>query len=165
MANIRATLDRQARQYGAQVIDVRIKRADLPDGTPLDSAYERMRTARLQEARKMGFARVILPRGNGLEVVVAVARTDKLSPWCLARLGEALPEGSYRLAEGARGGRGRGGARRHVCLLRRGRVGPVQGVLLLLVAPLVGIPFHAGGMGLAVVALFLIACLAPNTQE
>ena len=33
----------------------------------------------------------------------------------------------------------------------------VQGVLLLLVAPLVGIPFHPGGMGLAVVALFLIA--------
>ena len=32
-----------------------------------------------------------------------------------------------------------------------------QGVLLLLVAPLVGIPFHPGGMVLAVVALFLIA--------
>lgn len=32
-----------------------------------------------------------------------------------------------------------------------------QGVLLLLVAPLVGIPFHPWGMGLAVVALFLIA--------
>ena len=32
-----------------------------------------------------------------------------------------------------------------------------QGVLLLLVAPLVGIPFHPAGMGLAVVALFLIA--------
>src|SRR5688500_10874773 len=29
MTNIRNTLDRQARQYGAQVIDVRIKRADL----------------------------------------------------------------------------------------------------------------------------------------
>src|SRR5690606_15538550 len=28
----------------------RIKRADLPDGTPLDSALERMRTARRQEA-------------------------------------------------------------------------------------------------------------------
>ena len=32
-----------------------------------------------------------------------------------------------------------------------------QGILLLLVVPLVGIPFHPGGMGLAVVALFLIA--------
>ena len=34
----------------AQVIDVRIKRADLPDGTPLESAFQRMRTAREQEA-------------------------------------------------------------------------------------------------------------------
>jgi membrane protease subunit HflC len=50
MANIRTKLDAQAREYGAQVIDVRIKRADLPDGTPLDSAFNRMRTARAQEA-------------------------------------------------------------------------------------------------------------------
>jgi modulator of FtsH protease HflC len=50
MANIRTKLDAQARNYGAQVIDVRIKRTDLPDGTPLDSAFNRMRTARAQEA-------------------------------------------------------------------------------------------------------------------
>lgn len=50
MANIQRALDRVARQYGAQIVDVRIKRADLPEGTPLDSAYERMRTARQQEA-------------------------------------------------------------------------------------------------------------------
>ena len=50
MSNIQAGLNRVARQYGAEIVDVRIKRADLPDGTPLDSAYERMRTARRQEA-------------------------------------------------------------------------------------------------------------------
>jgi membrane protease subunit HflC len=50
MTNIRTTLDRQARQYGAQVIDVRIKRADLPEGTPLDAAFRRMDTDRKQEA-------------------------------------------------------------------------------------------------------------------
>ncbi|MBA3897727.1 MAG: protease modulator HflC [Sphingomonadaceae bacterium] len=50
MDNIRIGLDRVARQYGAQIVDVRIKKADLPEGTPLDSAYERMRTARQQEA-------------------------------------------------------------------------------------------------------------------
>jgi modulator of FtsH protease HflC len=50
MTNIRTTLDRQARQYGAQVIDVRIKRADLPEGTPLDAAFKRMETDRQQEA-------------------------------------------------------------------------------------------------------------------
>lgn len=50
MNNIRAGLNRVARQYGAEVVDVRIKRADLPDGTPLQSAFQRMRTARQQEA-------------------------------------------------------------------------------------------------------------------
>ena len=50
MENIRNGLDRQAREYGAQVIDVRIKRADLPGGTPLESAFARMQSARNQEA-------------------------------------------------------------------------------------------------------------------
>lgn len=50
MRQIREGLDREARKYGAQVIDVRIKRADLPDGTPLESAFVRMEAARQQEA-------------------------------------------------------------------------------------------------------------------
>jgi modulator of FtsH protease HflC len=53
MENIRAGLDRVARQYGVAIIDVRIKKADLPDGTPLQSAYTRMITARQQEARSI----------------------------------------------------------------------------------------------------------------
>ncbi|MBV8494825.1 MAG: protease modulator HflC [Sphingomonadaceae bacterium] len=53
MDNIQNALNRVAAQYGAEIIDVRIKHADLPDGTPLDSAYERMRTARTQEARSI----------------------------------------------------------------------------------------------------------------
>lgn len=53
MGNIRLSLARVAAQYGAEIVDVRIKRADLPDGTPLESAYTRMRTARQQEARSI----------------------------------------------------------------------------------------------------------------
>ncbi len=53
MDNIQNSLNRVAAQYGAEIVDVRIKRADLPDGTPLESAYERMRTARQQEARSI----------------------------------------------------------------------------------------------------------------
>ncbi|MGH6617252.1 protease modulator HflC [Sphingomonas sp.] len=49
MDNIQAGLQRQATQYGVQIVDVRIKRADLPDGSPLNSALERMKTARQQE--------------------------------------------------------------------------------------------------------------------
>ncbi|MDF2494464.1 protease modulator HflC [Sphingomonas sp.] len=50
MDAIQASLQRDARQYGAAIVDVRIKHADLPDGSPLDSALQRMRTARQQEA-------------------------------------------------------------------------------------------------------------------
>ncbi|HZG46553.1 MAG TPA: protease modulator HflC [Allosphingosinicella sp.] len=53
MENIQLALNRVAAQYGAEIVDVRIKRADLPSGPPLDSAYNRMRTARLQEARSI----------------------------------------------------------------------------------------------------------------
>lgn len=50
MKQIREGLDHEAREYGVQVIDVRIKRADLPEGTPLESAFARMVAARQQEA-------------------------------------------------------------------------------------------------------------------
>jgi membrane protease subunit HflC len=53
MENVRTGLNRVARQYGVQIIDVRIKKADLPDGTPLQSAFERMKTDREQEARSI----------------------------------------------------------------------------------------------------------------
>lgn len=53
MTNIRTSLNRVAAQYGAEIVDVRIKRADLPDGTPLQSAFARMQSAREQEARSI----------------------------------------------------------------------------------------------------------------
>ena len=53
MQDVRTSLNRIAKQYGVEIIDVRIKRTDLPDGTPLQSAYDRMRTARQQEARSI----------------------------------------------------------------------------------------------------------------
>lgn len=39
-----------ASQYGVEIVDVRIKHADLPSGSPLERALERMRTARQQQA-------------------------------------------------------------------------------------------------------------------
>ena len=50
MDNIQASLDREARKYGAQIIDVRIKRTDLPEGQSLQSAYQRMQSAQQQQA-------------------------------------------------------------------------------------------------------------------
>ena len=52
---------------------------------------------------KTASASVILPRGDSFEVVAVVAKTAELTPWCLARLAETLPEGDYRLAEGEPG--------------------------------------------------------------
>ena len=53
MDSVRTSLNRIASQYGVQVLDVRIKRTDLPDGAPLSAAFDRMRTAREQEARSI----------------------------------------------------------------------------------------------------------------
>jgi modulator of FtsH protease HflC len=42
MEKIQQSLNREARKYGAEIIDVRIKRADLPEGAPLKSAFQLM---------------------------------------------------------------------------------------------------------------------------
>lgn len=67
MSNIQNALNREARRYGAEVIDVRIKRADLPAGTPLEAAFNRMRSAREQESvtiRALGQKEAQIIRGN-----------------------------------------------------------------------------------------------------
>jgi modulator of FtsH protease HflC len=51
METIQSRVNAEASRYGAEIVDVRIKRADLPTGDPLESAFARMRTAREQEAR------------------------------------------------------------------------------------------------------------------
>jgi membrane protease subunit HflC len=53
MNDVKASLNRIASQYGVEVLDVRFKRTDLPDGAPLSAAFDRMRTAREQEARSI----------------------------------------------------------------------------------------------------------------
>lgn len=48
----------------------------------------------------------ILPgdRADNWSVVAGVAKTDTLSPWCLAKMSENLPAGTYRLAHEAKPG-------------------------------------------------------------
>lgn len=50
MDNIQAGLQRLASQYGVKIVDVRIKHADLPEGSPLTSALQAMASARKQQA-------------------------------------------------------------------------------------------------------------------
>lgn len=50
MENIQKSLNRDAQKYGVQIIDVRIKGTDLPQGDPLQSAFSRMQSAQNQQA-------------------------------------------------------------------------------------------------------------------
>ena len=50
MDNIQVRLQRLASQYGVEIVDVRIKHADLPQGSPLQSVLSRMASARKQQA-------------------------------------------------------------------------------------------------------------------
>ena len=54
MDDVREALNSKAAEYGVQIIDVRIKKTDLPDGAPLQSAFESMRTSRLRSIRAQG---------------------------------------------------------------------------------------------------------------
>ncbi len=67
MAAIQRALNIEAQRYGAEVIDVRINRAELPEGAARDSAFARMRTAREQEAQSIeaaGYRDAQLIRGD-----------------------------------------------------------------------------------------------------
>ncbi len=72
MASIQQSLAREAQRYGVQVIDVRINRADLPAGTSRDSAFNRMRTARAQEATA-----IIAEGDKQAQIIRAVANGDR----------------------------------------------------------------------------------------
>src|SRR4030095_15408509 len=83
----------------------------LVDKTSFDAWLKQQPAARraLLEAHrfdgKTPYQFAILPAdgADGFEVVATVANTKELSPWCLAKLGESLPEGSYRLSDGEPG--------------------------------------------------------------
>ncbi|MCA0910787.1 leucyl aminopeptidase family protein [Qipengyuania gaetbuli] len=50
-----------------------------------------------------GYQVGIVPDGDGWFAVGGVANPDKLSSWCMAKLAEVLPEGTYRRADGQPG--------------------------------------------------------------
>jgi leucyl aminopeptidase len=65
-------------------------------------AARRALLAALRFDGKAAYQYAILPGDSTdrFDVVSTVKNAAELSPWCLAKLGEALPEGTYRLAEG-----------------------------------------------------------------
>ncbi|WP_327753442.1 leucyl aminopeptidase family protein [Sphingobium sp. SJ10-10] len=72
----------------------------------LASQPERVRTlVAAQKFKGKAHEHAILPGDDPADwsVIAGVASREKLGPWCLAKLAEALPEGTYRLAEGIAG--------------------------------------------------------------
>jgi membrane protease subunit HflC len=87
MEKVHKQCDDKAREYGIEVMDVRIKRADLP-GEVAHSVYARMKAERQRIAKKY--------RSEGEEEAVKIrAQTDKEKTILLAE--------SYRIAEKLKG--------------------------------------------------------------
>ncbi|HEX2803202.1 MAG TPA: leucyl aminopeptidase family protein [Sphingomicrobium sp.] len=94
------TADRGQKAHAIHLVD----KDSFPEWAKTRPAEDRALLEAHRFDGKTGYASVILPRGgNDFEVVSAVATVNSLSPWCMAKLPDVLPEGSYRLAAGAPG--------------------------------------------------------------
>ena len=92
--------DRGQKAHPVHLVD----KTSFPDWVKTRPAEDRALLEAHRFDGKTGYSSVILPRGSkDFEVVNAVANVDELSPWCLAKLPDTLPEGTYRLAEGQPG--------------------------------------------------------------
>ncbi|HEY0960442.1 MAG TPA: leucyl aminopeptidase family protein [Novosphingobium sp.] len=67
----------------------------------LPAAQRAALAAQKFEAEK--YSHAILPDGEDWSIVAGVADAQKLSSWCMAKLAETLPAGTYRRAEGEPG--------------------------------------------------------------
>lgn len=88
---------------GQDAIDVHLVAKDgFEDWARKLSAGQRA-ALRAQKFDGSGYQVGIVPDGDGWFAVGGVTDPDKLSSWCMAKLAEALPEGTYRRARGEPG--------------------------------------------------------------
>ena len=88
---------------GQEAIPIHLVNKDgFPDWVKSLSAGQRASLAG-QKFDGSGYQVAIVPDGDGWFAVGGVANPDKLSSWCMAKLAEALPEGTYRRASGEPG--------------------------------------------------------------
>ena len=89
MARIRAQVDREAANFGIKIVDVRIRRADLPDANS-QAVFQRMQTERQQEASEI--------RAQGAQLAQAIrARAERDATVIVA---EATQRGDQARGEG-----------------------------------------------------------------
>ncbi len=79
-----------------------VDRSSFDDWRKTLSAQQRASLA-AQKFTGGGYETAILPDGDGWFSVAGVADVASLSSWCMAKLAEILPAGTYRLAEGEPG--------------------------------------------------------------
>ncbi|QZD94820.1 leucyl aminopeptidase family protein [Qipengyuania gelatinilytica] len=88
---------------GQEAIPIHLVNKDgFPDWVKSLSAGQRASLAG-QKFDGSGYQVAIVPDGDGWFAVGGVANPDELSSWCMAKLAEALPEGTYRRASGEPG--------------------------------------------------------------
>src|SRR5688572_21489647 len=81
-----------------------VDKAGFADWAKRQSAQRRALLDATRFDGQTAYQYLVFPgEGDAFEVAATVANVDELSPWCLAKLGDALPEGTYRLAEGEPG--------------------------------------------------------------
>ncbi|QYJ08037.1 leucyl aminopeptidase family protein [Qipengyuania flava] len=88
---------------GQEAISIHLVNRDgYPEWLKSLSASQRASLA-AQKFDGSGYQVGIVPDGDSWFAVGGVANPDDLSSWCLAKLAESLPEGTYRRAEGEPG--------------------------------------------------------------
>ena len=92
--NDKTTLLQPDRGQKATAIHL-VSKATLPEWSKRLSAPQRAAMA-AQKFEGDGYAHAIIPDGDHWFVVSGVANPDDLSSWCLAKLAEVLPAGTYR---------------------------------------------------------------------
>ena len=92
--NDKTTLLQPDRGQKATAIHL-VSKARLPEWSKRLSAPQRAAMA-AQKFEGDGYAHAIIPDGDHWFVVSGVANPDDLSSWCLAKLAEVLPAGTYR---------------------------------------------------------------------
>ncbi len=79
-----------------------VDKAGLDDFVKSLSAQQRAALA-AQKFEADGYSQAIVPEQDGWSVVAGVANANELSTWCMARLADVLPAGTYRRAGGEPG--------------------------------------------------------------
>ncbi|RJY09023.1 leucyl aminopeptidase family protein [Aurantiacibacter aquimixticola] len=84
---------------GQDAVSIHLVNSDTFEGFAKGLSGPQRATLAAQKFTGGGYQTAIVPDGQGWFAVGGVADPDELSSWCLAKLAEVLPEGTYRLED------------------------------------------------------------------